>query len=439
MNRGTLIMVTLAGLSVVAAIASMPEELPPATFEDTGEPLFADFTDPTLATSLEVVSWDEDAAKVVPFKVEQKDGRWVIPSHHDYPADATERMGKAAASFIDVKRDIYYGDSAEEHGAFGVLEPDDAEAKADEKGKRITIKDASGTLLVDVVVGKEVPDKQGYYYVRYPDQKRVYGSKLELDISTKFVDWIEKDLLHVERDDIVALIYDPYKVDEAQGKVVDTHPIRFDQVDTDGKKEWTRTEGLEPPTGKELNPSKISQIVGAIDRLQIVGVRPRPELLTRAALQSKGFFVTPDGRKLYGNEGEVRAITEDGVVYLLYFGEITFDSGLKLTAGTDDEPAEAGGTGGEEDADKGAGNRYMFVDVVYEPSLDKSGAAATEEPEEGGTGGEQADDKPEPKGPQRAEELRRRFGKWFYVIADSNFKQIRKDRDDLWRDKKDES
>jgi hypothetical protein len=446
MNRGTVSMVVIALASLAGAFAMAPRELPPPTFEDTGEPLFSDFSDPTIATSLEVVTWNEDAAKVVPFKVEQKEGRWVIPSHHDYPAEATERMGKAAASFIDVKRDVYYGDNAEEHAAFGLLDPTDPAGKGEEKGKRFTIKDASGTVLVDIIVGKEIEDKQGFRYVRFPDSKRVYGSKLELDISTLFTDWIEKDLLLIERDDVVALIYDPYEVDEEKGKVVNTRPIRVDLVDEDGKKEWTWTEGLKAPAGKELNPSTVRQMVGAIDRLQITGVRPRPQLLTLPALQSKGFFVTQGGRKLFGNEGEVRVICNDGVVYLLYFGEVTFDSGLALTAGTEEEAEDAGtgedeGTGAEreENDDKAEGNRYMFVDVVYEPELDRSSETAAESAPDDETGNENEEEQEEdegPRGPERAEMLRKRFDQWFYVISAHSFKQIHKDRDDLWREKK---
>lgn len=440
MNRGTVTMVVIALASVAGAFAMAPRELPPPTFEDTGEPLFPDFSDPTVATSLEVVTWDDDAAKVVPFKVEQKQGKWVIPSHHDYPAEATERMGKAAASFIDVKRDVYYGDDPQEHGAFGLLDPTDAAGKGDEKGKRFTLKDASGTILVDVIVGKEIEDKEGFRYVRLPDSKRVYGSKLELDVSTNFTDWIEKDLLLIERDDVVALIYDPYEVDEEQGKVVNTHPVRVDLADEEGKKEWAWTDGLKAPTGKELNPSTIRQMVGAIDRLQITGVRPRPQLLTLPALQSKGFFVTQGGRKLFGNEGEVRVICNDGVVYLLYFGEVTFDSGLALSAGADAAAEESSAAAEEEkQEDKGEGNRYMFVDVVYQQELDHSSSSpestVDEETGSGDEEGQEGEDKG-PKGPERAEMLSKRFDQWFYVISAHSFKQIHKDRDDLWREKK---
>ena len=368
MRNGTIALVVIAALAGGWAYSSRPHELPPATFEDTGEALFPEFSDPTLATFLEVVRWDEEAASVVSFSVEQKEGRWVIPSHNDYPADGTERMGKAAASFIDINKDIYYGDNADDHAAFGVLDPTGADGKDDEKGQRITIKDASGTIFVDVIVGKQVPDKQNTYYVRYPEEKRVYGSRLTLDISTDFTDWIEKDLLHVERTEVVKLHYDPYVVDEEQKRVTGSDPIVADLKDVDGKEEWVADPATNIPKDKQLDNMKARQIVTAIDNVKIVGVRPRPTPLTPMSLQSKGFFVTQDGRRLFGNEGQASVITKDGLVYTLYFGEVTFESGLALTAGTKDGEEKKPEEGEEGDAKKA--NRYMFVDILYDPSLD---------------------------------------------------------------------
>lgn len=431
MNRGTAIMVALALGSVALGYSMRPRELAAASFADTGEPLFPGFTDPTLATSLEVVTWDDKAAKVVRFAVEQKQGRWVIPSHNDYPADGTERMGKAAASFIDVKKDIYYGDNAAEHGQFGVLDPAGADGKGDEKGKHITIKDASGATQVDIIVGKEIPDKQGFHYVRVPSEKRVYGAQLELDISTNFTDWIEKDLLKVKREEIVTMLYDPYSVDEKNGKVEGSKPIRADLEKVDGKDEWVPLAGVEAPAGKILDSAKVRQVVTAIANIKIVGVRPRPKPLTLQALQSKGFFVTPDQQRLFGNEGEARVVTKDGIVFSLYFGEITYESGLALTAGAEEEGSETKPEGEAEGEDTKQANRYMFVEVAYDPTMDKSsdGVTAEEEPSDP----EAKDDKDALKGEARARMLQQRFGEWFYVISDMSFKQIHKERDDMFK------
>ncbi len=425
MNQTTIIMVALALGSVGLAWNMRPRDPTAVTFEDTGSPLSPGFSDPTLATGLEVVTWDEKAAKVVRFAVEQKEGRWVIPSHNDYPADGTERMGKAAASFIDVKKDIYYGDNAAEHAQYGVLDPAGADGKADEKGKHITIKDASGATLVDVIVGKAIPEKLGYSYVRAPAEKRVYGARLEIDISTNFTEWIEKDLLKVKRDEVVSMLYDPYKVDEREGKVSGSSPVRANLESVDGKDEWSAVEGVDVPAGKIVDSAKLRQMVTAIASIKIVGVRPRPKPLTLQALQSKGFFVTPDGQRLFGNEGEARVVTKDGIVFSLYFGEITYESGLALTAGDEEEPSGPVMVPEGEEPDEKAANRYMFVEVAYDPGMDKGEEPPAPAP----------DDKQPPalRGQARAKQLQARFGDWFYVISDMSYKQIHKERSDLFK------
>ncbi|MEZ4384579.1 MAG: DUF4340 domain-containing protein [Nannocystaceae bacterium] len=427
MNRTTILSVAIAIISLGGALAMRPVQVEPKPYEDTGDLLFPEFTDPSLATSLEVLSWDEEASRMVSFKVEQKDGRWVIPSHNDYPADGTDRMGKAAASFIDVRRDIVRSERAEDHAAFGVEDPDKADGSG--RGQRVTIGDASGGALVDVIVGKTVDDKPGYRYVRFPGQKRVYASKLKLDVSTQFTDWIEKDLLKIDKDSIVKLISDSYKVDEKEGKVTGRDPLSVALVAPEGgdpsARAWQPADDIQLPEGKEVDKSKVSQVLGAIDRLNIVGVRPRPAQLTLGALQAKGFFVTPDGSRLFGNEGELRAVCDDGVVYTLYFGEVTFDSGLALTAG-----AGAGvgaGDSAEGDGEKKA-NRFMFVDVAYDPAYDK-GAAKPELTE-----GAPAAELPAGPGLDRAQKLQKRFDQWFYVISDDAFQQMHKDKDDFLKD-----
>ncbi len=460
MNRTTIIMVALALGFAGFAWSMRPVDLPPVQFEDTGEPLFKGFTDPTTATSLTVVAWDEKEAKVVTFEVEQKEGRWVIPSHNDYPADGTARMGKAAASFIDVKKDRYYGDNPADHAAFGVLDPDGAEGKGDEKGQRITIKDASGTVLVDIIVGKEIEERRGYYYVRQPGEgsKRVYGSELKLDISTRFEDWIEKDLLKVERDEFVSMIYDPYTVDEVEGRVTGFNPIKAEAVDPSAtsKQDWKVSEGTEVPAGKQLDSMKVRQMLTQMASLKIAGVRPRPPVrnvieqqILAQDMKRKGFFIVPtaDGRaQLYGNEGSLSAVTEDGIVYSLLFGEVTYESGISLTAGTTDpgaaDPDEKGVVEAavEDGADEGdtpkAASRFLFVDVAYDETLDRTltgGASSPEEgePDEPAAGAE--DDKKKLEGRERAAKLRQRFDQWFYVISDASFKQIHKSRDELFK------
>jgi len=452
MNRGTMILVAVALASAVGAWQMQPKEIEQAAYEDTGELLFPTFTDPTVASSLEVTEWDETSAKPVSFKVEQKAGVWVIPSHNNYPADGTQRMGEAAASFVGARKDNYYGENVNDHAKFGVLDPQGTKGVGDEKGRRITLGDASGKTLVDVIVGKPVEGKQDYYYVRFPApagdeansaSRRVYGSKLDLNITTKFADWIEKDLLHVDRDEVVTLISDPYEVDEQAGRVVGSDPLvahRAPDANTSSGK-WTVEEGLPDMEPDEV---KIRQIVTAIANIKIVGVRPRPERLTRMELQSKGFFVagTPEAAELFGNEGEAAITTKDGLRYTLFFGEVTYESGIALSAGTsapaDPESTADASAEPKEDDDEKTASRYMWLNVTYDPAADQTLSAPSLDAE----GGEDAttpptespeNEKKKVLGKDRAAKLSNRFSQWYYVISDSSFKQIHKERSELFK------
>ncbi|MCA9694692.1 MAG: DUF4340 domain-containing protein [Myxococcales bacterium] len=426
----TALSVVIAAASLAGAISMRPVDIEVKPFEDTGTALFPDFDDPAKAASLEVIAWDEDEARYITFKVEQKDGSWVIPSHNDYPADGTEHMGKAASSFIDVKKDIVQSDRPEDHAAFGVIDPEEGEGKGEGTGQHILIKDASGTPLVDVIVGDDVPNKDGFRYLRLPGEKRVYASRIKLEVSTDFTDWIEDDLLLLEKDDIVTVISDAYTVDEAAGQVTGRDPLVAelgkDPADPESTEDWREkpVEGQAPLPGKVLDPLVVKRVIGAADRLKIVGVRPRPQVLTLQALQSKGFFVTQDGRRLFGNEGELKLANKDGVVYTLYFGEVAEGTGRALTAGVEDPKAPKPAEGDDPLAEKQS-SRYMFVDVNYDPAVDKTLAVA-----EGAT----PPAPEESEGYKRTEKLRQRFDQWFYVISDDSFQQMRKTRADYFKD-----
>jgi len=457
MTRGTLIMGVLALLSAVGAYSMRPVELPPPTYEDTGEPLFPEFTDPNVATSLEVKEYDEDGAQLMSFSVKLMDGQWVIPSHNNYPADGTEQMGKAAASFIRVNKDVVRSDSPADHAEFGVVDPEDDTAAKGARGRRVTIMDASGTTLVDVIIGADVGDRQGFKFVRYPGQNRVYAVAIDPQVSTRFTDWIEADLLDINADDIVAVLSNSYSVEDGTDpntgqkatRLVNDNPLYFEFEDSgafggDGMpaSEWVLTappvfgpdgQRLDPdswtgegpfpsvappiPDGKIVNPTKVKQTVGAAARMKIVGVRPRAQRLDPFELQAKGFFLVGEAPRfsLLGDQGEVHLYARDGVVYTLFFGEVTYATGEALTAGSGDQALDE-----QEQVENARANRYMFVNVSYDPRRDQ----ARDEPPALG----------EVRGQARAEQLNQRFSKWYYVIPDSSFTQVHKLPADFFKD-----
>jgi hypothetical protein len=284
------------------------------------------------------------------------------------------------------------------------------------RGRRVTIKGENGAVLADLIIGKAFEGREGFHLVRVPGQKRVYGARINVDISTRFKDWIESDLTLIEKDEIDHVELRDYSIDEQTGRLDQRDNVVLNR---DGET-WAMA-GM--PGGKEVDTYKMTNLIRAVDELSIEGVRPKPEGLTaslqRAAggiritegdmisLQQHGYYFARDGR-LVSNEGELQVHTKDGVMYTLRFGEVAFGQGLALTAG-DSLNARAPGqaSGGE--------NRYLMISASVDPKL--------------------ADAKALEAARKRVDDLNGRFAKWYYVISAESFDSVHLKRKDLLRDK----
>jgi hypothetical protein len=351
--------------------------------------LFPEFKDPLAAGSLEIVGYDEATAQTHPFKVAVVKDRWSIPSHENYPTDAKDQLAKAAASLIGLKVLEMPSDSPGDHPLYGVVDPDPKSLKAGATGvgTRVTIRDKNDKLLLNLVVGKVVPGREGLHYVRVAGQDPVYAVALKTEkLSTKFSDWIETDLLKLNAWDMKQIqIYD-YSVDVLAGQQNPRAQMTLAYSDT-GEPRWKFTEDkvfknkdwTEAKLGadEELNATVLDDMKTALDDLKIVDVSRKPAGLsanlrakgtfysdreTVASLGEKGFYVArmQDYYELLSNDGEVRVLMKDGVQYVLRFGQI---------AGTSSEKDKAKDQkGGKKDEASGSGvNRYLFVMAEFNP------------------------------------------------------------------------
>ncbi len=432
----------IALILALLAFLTAPRQVTPDAFLDLGEPFFPEFTDPNAATTLEVIEFDEDTASARPFKVTNQNGIWTIPSHFNYPADGKDRLAKTAAGIINIKKDAFRSSNVADHEACGVIDPlDETATSLKGRGKRITIKGAGDKVLADLIIGKELEDHEGYHFVRLPDQKRVYAAKIDVDISTKFEDWIEKDLLKVTRSDIDQIVIKDYSVNERTQSLDQRDQIVLEK---DGVK-WTMRK---LPPGKRINTAKVSSLVSAIDNLSIVGVRPKPPGLSerlkqvdtlkdtdRLSLQYKGYYFTADG-SLVSNEGEIQVRTKKGLLYTLRFGEIV----------ADDSESAADSSNGHTSK-----NRYLFVSVDFledlnpEPPIPSNTDFETK-PEEDWNDEDRENKrihdehekwlKEMEENRKLAKELADRFAGWYYVISGEAFDKVHLKRSDLLLDKK---
>lgn len=460
-------------VSAVLATWTGPES--GGRFEDEGEKFFPEFSRPEQATTLEVVSFDETTGEPDLFKVTLEKGRWVIPSHYDYPADAKDRLARTAAGIIDLAKDTIRSDEAEDHKAMGVLDPREPKAVAspDGLGRRVTIRDDSDKILADLIIGKLVPEAEGQRFVRIPGQNRVYGVQLsDIDLSTRFADWIETDLLKLQPADLRKIVINDYKIDLERRSI---RPGQPSILERDGASDpWTIND---LPEGQEVDSEALNTLASTLGNLEIVGVRPKPSGLTAElkmaeekgrleldqlairSLASRGFHFV--GSDLLSEEGDMTAATEDGVIYLLRFGNVTFARGEALTAGGQDEETESPEGSPEPRSEGAVESRYLFVDAEFNPDLiakpqphqpwaegelpDAVFARTAEEAAEEASRQEERErqeqevyEKKIESGRERAQELRDRFAAWYYVVPGDAYRKIILDRSRLLRAESDD-
>jgi Domain of unknown function (DUF4340) len=404
--------------------------------------------------SLRVVTWDDSADSANVFEVSRTNGSWVIPSHYNYPADGGTRVGQTSGNMRGVTRGRLVTSDSKQYEELGVVDPLTEDTKIKGRGKRVVLKDTTGGVLLDLIVGKTVPDSDGFFFVRDANEAAVYTAKVEADISTRFVDWVETDLLKLKGEDIREILVSDYSVNEQNGSIEERSKSVFSRADSAA--DWNSPQ---TPAGKQANKTTVDAVLSQGTGLKLTGVRK----FSLQWLTAAGFFPSdnptllnrPDSLKvnignksyaLFGNEGRVDFTTKGGLRYSLLFGEISGENEQK-PAGEADKLKKAevkeGSTGH---------NRYMSVFVQYDPAADLDAKAKVAEEAAKKAADEAAKKSADPAAPaaatpapavtpavpagsEQAAKEQKRFIQFFYVISDENFKALRPALDKQFEDK----
>ena len=471
----TIIYIVVASVSLVVAWVARPASPSRDPVDDADQVFFEHFTDPLDAASLQIVEFEEETASPRAFKVARHNGVWSIPSHENYAADAENQFADAATSMIGLIKGSNVRDSPSDHELYGVIDPTQAEPGAVGVGMRVTLGSETGRTLADLIIGKPVKDQDDQRYVREPGRVRVYLCAIETEpFSTRFEDWIERDLLQLNANDIAQVVVNDYSIDEINLRIIQGETLQF-SYDQDGRS-W-RLDDL--GENEQLLDAKLNEMKRALDDLEIIDVHRKPaglraelreedqlelDMQSARSLESRGYYII-EGR-LLSNEGVTTVRMNDGVQYVLRFGEIALGS----VAPNDEEDSAEESSGG------GGANRYLFVtanfnaDLIEQPNIqvvpefreltpppaddpaddeelpgaEESAeaqeseariAAAIEdgrrEIEQDNQQAQEAYDQKVQEGQQRVRELNDRFADWYYVISDAVYQKIRLQRSDI--------
>ncbi|MBW3598972.1 MAG: DUF4340 domain-containing protein [Planctomycetes bacterium] len=509
----TSVFVAAALVIALAAFGSvyLSEPVGVAPDKEIGEPMFPGFKDPLKGASLEIVRADESVARLHRFEVEKgADGRWVIPSHGGYPADAENRIRDAATALIDLQILGVATDRPGDHELFGVLEPTEDNAGKEGVGTLVAMQDGDGDDLVRLIVGQQVKGAEDQRFVRRPNQDRVYAVRVNLDaFPAEFEQWIEKGLLKLNPLDVKRLTVKDYtaqaSIDLRSGTLRPNDNRRMDLTAVEESNNWEvesltlyrnnqpQSTGLLPE--EELNETKLDDLKNALDELQIVDVRRKPQGLGADLKADKGFLNDNEGLKsliqlgfipapsregseqkvdLYAANGEVIATQNDGVSYVLKFGNIAgaeeeggaanLNRYLLVMARVDEsmiekpeledlpplpettseeklQPEEkaADENGSEEKSDEDAEAKdddeaEKADEAKAEPDLARIEAERERITKENQRKQDEYNEKLE-AAKDKVRDLNNRFGDWYYVVSENVFKKLRLTRAEAIKEK----
>ena len=365
---------------------------------------------------LKIVKYDRQTGETREFEVASVDGVWSIPSKEQYPADATRQMAAAANALIDRKILRVAAQDAQGHEELGVVDPLSSKLDSNSAGvgTRVTMTDADGKDLVDMIIGEKVKGSDGQRYIRKANQDVVYVVELDAEpLSTSFDDWIEDDLLKLSPFDIRRVFINDYSAEIGLGMTPDGRvaphinwdrrnefTVTYDNADSKWKladiKKYDKPKKAMVPDklaeDEELNQDSLGTLRTALDDLLIVDVARKPEGLSgdlKAGndflnneeayrdLVSKGFTPVPLKQggepEILSSEGEVVCSLRDGVEYVLRFGQLQVQTESDGESASDDSQSKDSAeskTGEDASGDK--------ADAAKTADADKKDAGAEE-------------------------------------------------------------
>ena len=189
-----------------------------------------------------------------------------------------------------------------EHERTGTLDPlDETLPTLRGRGTRVTIKGESERVLADIILGNPLEDRPTFRYVRLPQQNRVYVAEVgDLNISTAFHDWIDRDLLQVEWDAVNQVIIRDYSLNETT-RAIDLRDVLF--IEKAGADAWALRGG---DSDEAVDTFRMNLLVTALDQLSIIGIQPKPAGISAELGQATG------GLKV--SQEDVQELAQQGIL-----------------------------------------------------------------------------------------------------------------------------
>lgn len=136
-----------------------------------------------------------------------EDGNWVIPERSNFPANI-QMVRSASVGMAELQAIEPRTAQPELLNRLGLGAPEDGGDAV-----RVVVYNRDGDVMGDILVGNEqgIPDPEGLgrFYVRRTGENQAWLARGSMTVQRNASDWLDKDIISVNRDDIRATTFTP--------------------------------------------------------------------------------------------------------------------------------------------------------------------------------------------------------------------------------------
>ena len=272
--RGFLVLLTISAIAVAAAVFVIGARDTALGGGATRALMF-----PGLMARLEEVATIKVTRAGGEATIERKERAWVLKEASSYPAD----MEKVREVLIGLAQLETMEPKTKRADRYAKLEVEDATGK-DAKSARVTLTDATGGTLADLIVGKTKFSLEGIdsLYVRRPGEERAWLALGRVEPAQGRLGWVDPSFLSIDRERIRKATLRP------------SGPAPLVVFKSKAGDEDFKLAGM--PPGTELKDEfGVSDIARVLQGLTFDDVRPAAEVPVDQGGEPYGVYETFDG------------------------------------------------------------------------------------------------------------------------------------------------
>ena len=342
----TVVMGIIAAITTAFAAASYPWPEAVTQNAQVSKPLFKNY-ETSSVRGIEVVAYDSERSDIERLRIKRSGQNWIVPQKSGFDITGDQRVLQITRSLNDRTVLEVNSDSQNDHVKFGVVDPSDVGVNSARSrlGTKLALSDRDQKPIAQIIVGDQVKNSPGKYYVRVPGKPTIYAIEFDKSmLTTDFAQWVDPNLLKLPTDASSGLAVNKFelnrhrkdlktKKDEvlysAKFGISKDQKLKLDELKI-GNEDATATD---LPNGfikssvrslYSLRPTDVEkQSKPVVDFLEQTEKSTDKKIITQLAERGFEHIGFENGSPQFsGSNGEVSVLRSDGVRIRLVVGEL---------------------------------------------------------------------------------------------------------------------